>query len=33
MYIITLSVIISFFFPRLKQFYTNVNNTLPEMSR
>ena len=33
MYIITLSVIISFFFPLLKQFYTNVNNTLPEMSK
>ena len=34
MYIITLSVIIWFFFlPLLKQFYTNVNNTLPEMSK
>ena len=30
---ISLSVIISFFFPLLKQFYTNVNNTLPEMSK
>ena len=32
MYIITLSVIISFF-PSPEEFYTNVNNTLPEMSR
>ena len=33
MHVITLSVIISFFFSLLKQFYTNVNSTSAEMSK